>query len=216
MIAHIDELVELIKQSKDTQEKNITLNIIYLGDKLTDLLYQILDAGYDPSIKYEAGRISQIGLMFGCLIRTFVIIRAQQLAVSEHDGECNVPTAEIYNNMTAAMNKFNKSLFKSEHMSYYSKQDVDILDEYRTIVPAGLLQEVDVDVIEIDVSKAFTFAFSQIAEIPIFNEFDCFQQYINEPIALNNLYIVKVQACNLSFNKTYNLCYGTFGAFQGC
>ena len=98
--------------------------------------------------------------MFGCLIKAFAIIRAQQLAVSEHDGKCNVPTADIYNKMTAAMNKFNKSLFKSEHMSYYSKQDVDILDEYRTIVPEGLLQEVDVDFIEIDVSKAFTLAFS--------------------------------------------------------
>ena len=174
--------------------------------------------------------------MFGCLIKTFVIIRAQQLAVSEHDGECNVPTAEIYNNMTAAMNKFDKSLFKSEHMSYYSKQDVDILDEYRTIVPAGwfshwtykpyswyddtgvlhegisktLICPHETKQIEIDVSKAFTSAFSQITDIPVFNEFDCFQLYNNEPIALNNLYIVKVQACNLFFNKTYNLCYGKF------
>ena len=112
--------------------------------------------------------------------------------------------------MTSAMNKFHKSLFKPEHLSYDSKQDVDILDEYRTIVPAGWLEEVDADVIEIDVSKAFTFAFSQITEIPTFNEFDCFQLYNNEPIALNNLYVVKPKQCNLFFNKTFNLCYGKF------
>ena len=52
--------------------------------------------------------------------------------------------------------------------------------------------------------------FSQITEVPVFYEFDYFQLYKNEPIALNNLYIVKVQACNLFFNKTYNLCYGKF------
>ena len=50
-------------------------------------------------------------------------------------------------------------------------------------MPAGLLKEVDHEITEIDVSKAFTSAFSQITEIPIFNEFDCFQLYNNDPIA---------------------------------
>ena len=64
--------------------------------------------------------------------------------------------------------------------------------------------------VEIDVSKAFTDAFSQITEIPVFNEFDSFRLYNNEPISLNNLYIVKASSGNLFFNKTYNLCYGRF------
>ena len=34
--------------------------------------------------------------------------------------------------------------------------------------------------------------------------------YNNEPISLNDLYIVKVKSGNLFFNKTYNLCYGKF------
>ena len=50
----------------------------------------------------------------------------------------------------------------------------------------------------------------QIVEIPIFNEFDGFTMYNNEPISLNNLYIVKAKVGNLFFNKTYNLCYGKF------
>jgi hypothetical protein len=110
------------------------------------------------------------------------------------------------------MHKFNNALFKSEHKSYYSKQDIDILDEYRTVVPIGLFNDVVEanDVIELDISKAFTHAFSQIVEIPIFNEFDSFTIYNNEPISLNNLYIVKVESGNLFFNKTYNLCYGKF------
>ena len=55
--------------------------------------------------------------------------------------------------MSAAMNTFNNALFKSEHKSYYSKQDIDILDEYRTVVLIGLFASVCVeDLIEIDVS----------------------------------------------------------------
>ena len=99
------------------------------------------------------------------------------MAPSENDGECNVPTAEIYNNMATAMNKFHGALFKQQHLSYYSKQDIDMLDEYRTIVPVGLFNKNDQILIEIDVSKAFTFAFSKIIEIPIFNEFDSFRLY---------------------------------------
>jgi hypothetical protein len=149
-----------------------------LGDRLIELLYQIKHAGYDPSIKYEAGRLTQIGLTLGHgKQRVYVLVKTQQLAPCESDGECNVPTADIYNNLSSAMNKCNSSLFKSEHMSYYSKQNVDILDEYRTVVPVGILQEPKTAMIEIDVSKAFTFAFSKIVEIPIFNEFDSFKIY---------------------------------------
>ena len=83
------------------------------------------------------------------------MIITQQLAISNNDGECNVSSAEIYNDMSSAMNKFNNALFKSEHKSYYSKQDIDILDEYRTVVPIGLFTEVVDDLVEIDVSKAF-------------------------------------------------------------
>ena len=53
--------------------------------------------------------------------------------------------------------------------------------------------------IEIDISKAFTAAFKQITEIPIFNEFDSFTIYNDETIALNNLYIVKAKIGNLFF-----------------
>ena len=54
--------------------------------------------------------------------------------------------------MSSAMNKLNNALFKAEHKSYYSKQDVDILDEYRTVVPVGLFQSV-YDKVEQDVEK---------------------------------------------------------------
>ena len=33
-----------------------------MNDNLTDLLYQIIEAGYEPSIKYQAGSVTHINL----------------------------------------------------------------------------------------------------------------------------------------------------------
>ena len=76
-------------------------------------MYQIKDAGYDPSIKYEGGKLTHIGLTLEKKVH--VLIRTQQLAPSNNDGECDVSSAEIYNDMSAAMNKFNHAVFKPEH-----------------------------------------------------------------------------------------------------
>ena len=73
MISHIDDLIELVKVV-NTEEKptdKVVINLIYKGDRLIELLYQIQDAGYDPSIKYEAGKLTQIGLTFQNKIHTF-------------------------------------------------------------------------------------------------------------------------------------------------
>ena len=54
-----------------------------------------------------------------------------------------------------------------------------------------MTQHPNKNVIEIDVSKAYTSAFCDIAEISIFDEFDSFKLYNNEPILPFNLYVVK-------------------------
>ena len=54
-----------------------------------------------------------------------------------------------------------------------------------------MTQHPNKNVIEIDVSKAYTSAFCEISEIPIFNEFDAFKPYENEPNLPLNLYVVK-------------------------
>ena len=59
--------------------------------------------------------------------------------------------------------------------------DVAILDECRTIVPSGYF-----DIVEIDRTKAFTWAFKQIRFIPVFNEFDSWKHYSND-IDINEL-----------------------------
>ena len=96
------------------------------------------------------------------------------------DGDVSVATEEIYNRMNQAMATFNQALIKPEYKSYYSKTDADVLDECRTTVPIGRLSNFtdDDDVVEIDISKAFTAAFLKIEKVPIFVEFDYFRPLI--------------------------------------
>ena len=98
----------------------------------------------------------------------------------------------------------NRFFFKNNHKSYYSTQDVKILECYRTIVPSGVLVNCSKCALtEIDISKAFTYAFSSIMLIPIFNEFDtwkpwkrCFKSYDIKDLSL---YMVKAHNQNLFF-----------------
>ena len=94
--------------------------------------------------------------------------------------------------MNVAMCTLNSKLFLKSHLSYYTSKDLEVLDSYRTKPICGnLLQQPTQSVIEIDVSKAYTAAFCEISEIPIFNEFDAFRPYENEPILPLSLYVVK-------------------------
>ena len=63
---------------------------------------------------------------------------------------------------------------------------------------------------EIDRNKAFTAAFSEITQIPIFNEFDNFRAYQGEAIEDLTLYVVRAEKHDLFFNRRYNLSYGIF------
>ena len=64
---------------------------------------------------------------------------------------------------------------------------------------------------EIDLTKAYTSAFREITEIPIFNEFDCFRPYEGEQVLPLNLYIAKDFSHALS-TQSHNSVYGKFVA----
>ena len=62
---------------------------------------------------------------------------------------------------------------------------------------------------EIDLAKAYTSAFREITDIPIFNEFDSFKPYEGEEILHLNLYIAKDFKQALA-TQSHNLVYGKF------
>jgi hypothetical protein len=213
MIEGIDDIVKIIRELKEDKPDNGTeIKLIHKNNNLCELVYDLKDAGYEPLVKYKAGHIIRLDIKVAALKSIKFSIETQNLVKGSMDGGICVNTEDIYNNMNKAMCKFNQMLIKPALLSHYSSNDVEILNEYRTTVPLGLLKKVnsETDICEIDISKAFTAAFLEIKEVPVFNEFDYFRPYDGHIIKNLNLYVVQVFRSNLMFNKTYNLCYGMF------
>ena len=201
---------------EDTNDISKYLNLdddkiyfIHKDDDLLYLLFKFIEEGYHPRIKLECGRLTWIFLV---LNDKQIYIKTQMLITSSIDGKIELDDVDTYNKMLSINNKFNNNLFKKSHKSFYTKLDIDILDEYRTAANVGMLNEVvdSINMIELDISKAFTSAFLKIKTIPIFNEFDQFIPYDNSNIEDYNLYVVQPSVNDLFLNKTYNLCYGLF------
>ena len=70
--------------------------------------------GYDSQIKYQAGKLTLISLKFG---KTILIIKTQQLLPDSIDGQCDVSSEEVYNNLNKAMVEFHNAIFKTNHKS---------------------------------------------------------------------------------------------------
>ena len=233
MFSHIDELRKLNDQDE--------YYLIHKDNNMAEVLYQFKKVGYEPYIRYRAGRISELRIKFTYksadtrkIIRRKAqpyniatqtleedktityIISTQDLSKDTLERDIDADTEEKYNRIAEAMFIFNKKLFSSSHMSQYDDVDIEILDECRTVVPLGYLDKnVDVkNLVEIDRSKAFTWAFNQISKIPIFNAFDSWKAWdgtldINKLSSLT-LYKVEVSKGNMFFNKKFNIIYGKF------
>ena len=233
MFSHIDELLKLTDQDE--------YYLIHKDNNLTKVLYQFKKVGYEPYIRYRAGRISELKIKFTYksadtkkIIRRKAqpyniqtqtlekdktityIISTQDLSKDTLERDIDADTEEKYNRIAEAMFVFNKKLFSSSQMSQYDDVDIEILDECRTVVPLGYLDKhVEFkNLVEIDRTKAFTWAFNQISKIPIFNAFDSWKVWdgtldINKLSSLT-LYKVEVLKGNMFFNKKFNIIYGKF------
>ena len=233
MFSHIDELLKLTDQDE--------YYLIHKNNNLMEVLYQFKKVGYEPYIRYRAGKISDLKIKFTYksadtkkIIRRRAqpyniptktlekdrtvnyIISTQDLSKDTLERDIDADTEEKYNRIAEAMFIFNKKLFSSSHMSQYDDVDIEILDECRTVVPLGYLDKnVDVkNLVEIDRSKAFTWAFNQITKIPIFNAFDSWKAWDGtldkNKLSSLTLYKVEVSKGNMFFNKKFNIIYGKF------
>ena len=229
-----EELEEMEKGKVKEKEKEYKL--VHSKNDLIGVLCDLVESGYEPKIRYEAGTISQIKLRFE---KKTYIIATQNLVPSCIHGSVRVKCETTFNNMNRAMFKFNKALFNPLHKSFYTDTDIDVLNEYRTIVPSGKIQDTyrqieyrekfnqmtgkvenqeyhhmieapHKNACEIDMTKAFTHALTNMKKIPVFNQFDKWVKYNGEEIEDLVLYTVEVYKANLFFNKRFCLCYGKF------
>ena len=208
----IDTINDIFKPRLDEEgEEAKTVFLIHKSNNLIGLLYDLLEVGYKPGIGLIRGNIASLKLEFDGVL---YIIKTQQISPATMDGFICVDQEIIYNKMNNAMISTQNRIFKYDHKSYYTEIDIDIFDEYRTIPNVYMfdskLKFKSSELVEIDVTRAYTAAFIKIDRIPIFNEFDCFTCYTDQEIEELNLYIIESTTFNIFCNKRFNLCYGRF------
>ena len=213
----IDDINDIL-QMKDKDEYKMILK----DNNLDKAICQLKQAGYEPQIRYNGGKTSEIKVKLNHLINAekqlfkevFYIIATQHLRMDDIDEDIAVETEEKYNKVSEEMFKFHKQLFSENTKSYYTDLDVEILDECRTIVPHGYLGETRYEVMKgymdfhpcsIDTRKAFTYACSKIVKVPVFKEFDVWKPYADKSDVSKfsdyTLYLVKACQGNIFFNK---------------
>ena len=209
IIDNVDEVLRIAREIPKATAKyeQPTVSLIHRQDNLATLLFELIDAGYNPGINFEAGRITSLKMEFN---GTFYIIQTQQLIKSAIDGVVAVEDEATYNNMNQAMTSLNHQILMNSHKSYYTEFDMNVLDEYRTKPIVGNLADTSSNkLVEIDISKAYTSALCKISEIPIFNEFDNFKPCDGQAIEPLNLYVVKNKPHALA-SQSHSLLYGKY------
>ena len=206
--------------SKDKEPK--TIHLVPDLNNLTEIFFELVNARYEPQIRFQAGIITQIKMK---LKKTTFIIKTKNLIKDSSDGCIAVDNEKTYNNMNDAMFHFNKSLFNPLHKSFYNKVDLEIYDEAKTIPPAGLFTDkgsIPKDLTEIDITKAYTSRLVGITQVPVFNQFDVWKNYLKEMDfnTMSDYTLFFVEDCShcgivkastfLMFNKRYNLIYGKY------
>ena len=164
MFSTIDDIFEMVKATianrTDKQEKNF-LDLVHRENDLNKLFCDFKNIGYECKIVHKAGTISELRAGFN---NVYLNIRSQCLIDDQINSDITVDRETVYNNMTEAMFTFKKKLFNPNHKSYYSPTDIQVFNNYRTIVPQGELfkglDKLDVPKQEIDMNKAFTDAFN--------------------------------------------------------
>jgi hypothetical protein len=187
MINNIDDILGIMRNTTYTKDDKQYIKLIHREDDLVELLHQFINAGYSPGISFESGRITGLKIV---LKNVLFSIETQQLIKSAIDGVIVIDNEQTYNNMSNAMSTIHSKIFLKTHKSYFTEDDLLILNEYRTKPIVGNIGSNQDNMIEIDISRAYTSQFSQITKIPIFNEFDNFKPYNNEAIQPYNLYVV--------------------------
>ena len=214
MFRHTDDLLKLIEPVKPKSKEIVTKYVVPERNNLTEIFVEMVGAGYEPSITLQAGIVTQIKVRFN---RTRFIIKSQNLIRDTADGNITVDDEETYNNINRAMFDFNKGLFNPLHKSYYNQEDFDIYEQTKTIVASGTFyrdEDIPKNIVEADISKAFTGSLIDISEVPVFNQFDKWKVYkdvdYNE-LSDYTLYFIRAGwDTKIMFNKRFNLVYGKY------
>ena len=215
MINTIDDLLQILRDNHDKYEE---ISVAHLDDDLKELFYNLKKIGYQPMIHFGAGIINTITCIFNIQGKSITVrIKSQRPTKFTIEETVMTPDVETLNNLHKARHEFSRSILRGDYKSYYTDVDMEIFKEYRNKAKYGTFcsyrDKIPYnDLVEIDVTKAYTAAFEKIDQIPVFNEFDIWKPYNKEPIKDYNLYMVETHHTqpDAFFDKKFSLCFGKF------
>ena len=213
MIKSVDDLLPIIREN---YQKYDEIAVAHTDDDLTELFYELKKFGYQPMIHFGAGNINTITCNFTINKKSLnVVIKSQRPSKFKIEETVMVPDVETLNNLYKVRHEFSSTILRSDYKSYYTEHDLEIFKRYRNKAKYGTFGDIrDIkteSLIEIDITKAYTAAFEKIDRVPVFNEFDIWKPYKDEPIKDFSLYIVQTNVnSDIFFDKQVSLCYGKF------
>ena len=134
MFSHIDEPMKLTE--------NHQYYLIHKDNNLIEVLLQLKKIGYEPFIRYRAGKISGLRMQFRCKkLGKSVVYNCIHSRFSKgyytKTYDIATDTEEKSNRIAEAVFRFIICFHKDSHMFQYNDVDAEILDACRTVVPLG-------------------------------------------------------------------------------
>lgn len=207
-IKTLDDVVKIVLDCDS--EKMTYLRFIY-NDDLTDLLFEMMDQGYSPSVNYQSGSLLSISFKLENVVGT--------IALSDITCPNNIQIAidnkQQYVDYQISDKKFYSAIIQEKHKSTYHPSVIELEKEY----PKGPIVAPFVDNIDpersfngVDMRKSYTDCLTKIEKIPVFGYFDVYEKYDGHAIEDYNMYIVhhvaKTIKDTILFPQTYHRCFG--------
>ena len=186
------------KIKKHSENDKYDMIKIVTNHELNDLVIDIYESGYIPKIFFN-NFIYKISFDIQHKKKSKNI----QICCVDSDpvygqlinsGEMIIDSKAKYSEYDEVFNKLYRDMIKSEHLSEYNDDTIEILDKYKIFPCVGNFEQPNENEFFsiIDMNKAYTNQTIKIKKVPVYNYFDVFMNYNNEPIEKLTEYVVEL------------------------
>lgn len=152
------------------------------------LLFKLINGGYMPKVDFDTALNKIVLYLNNTMIQ---IIQANNNPI--YGQLVNYENLQEYQAYEKAYEKFYSSIVKKEYLSDYHPSVIEIDNYYKINNVCGHFGELDYKPYDgLDENKAYTQCLMSIKKIPIFNYFDVYRKYNDEPIEDLSQYIIEV------------------------
>ena len=185
MIKDIDDMTNLILKYTNKQKKQVKLKLI--TNKIDKLLIDAMKAGYSPKVNFHSD-IYRLVFEFD-----YIFISVEKCDISAPDEpDIEIDNVEEYKNFNKANYQFYSSIIKNEYLSMIHPTVNIVEDKYKINASTGTFEQRQGTFTGLDENKAYTECLMNLTQIPVFNYFDVYRQYNNEPLEDYTYYIIEI------------------------